>query len=92
MKSDKEILFQMLNREVDNILMNFGPFGNLAAGPVKKYLYEMVSPYVDAFLNSNESLNTSAATEFTKEQVNDKVDAFLKKFNAERAKTNGERL
>jgi ferric iron reductase protein FhuF len=92
MKSDKEILFQMLNREVDNILMNFGPFGNLASGPVKKYLYEMVSPYVDAFLNSNESLNASAATEFTKEQVNDKVDAFLKKFNAERAKTNGERL
>jgi hypothetical protein len=91
MKSDKDILFQMLNREVDNILMNFGPFGNLAAGPVKKYLFEMVSPYVDAFLNPNETLNASAASEFTKEQVNDKVDAFLKKFNAEKDKTNGGR-
>lgn len=88
MPSDKEILYQILSREVDNILSNFGPIVNVMSGQIKNYLFGLIDPYVDAFLSSSNKneLNTKAVGAFAKEQVDSKVNDFLRKF--EEAKKN----
>lgn len=90
MYTEKELLFQVLDREVDNFLYKISPIAGMMAPNVKAYLHEFVSPYIDAFLIPPEKkkLNTEAASEFTKEEVNDKIASFLKKFE-ESKKENG---
>jgi hypothetical protein len=82
--SEKDILYQMLSREIDNILLNFGPLVTTFSGTIKSYLFNTIDPYVDAFLSpETNKINTKAASSFVKEEVNNKVNDFLKKFEAE---------
>lgn len=87
MPTEKEILHQMLSREIDNLLNNFGPVVSMFSGTAKQYLFNFIDPYVDAFISpQTNKINTEAAGEFVKEEVDNKVKSFLEKFEKEKAK------
>jgi hypothetical protein len=89
MPSEKDILQQVLNREISNLLTNINPAFRMFSSTITNYLMDFIDPYVDAFTNSDGELNTKAASGFVKQEVNEKVEAFMKKFEAETNLTNG---
>jgi len=88
MVTDSEIIFQILNREIDNILVQFGPLGNLVSGYAKSAIHDILSPYIEA-LSKDKKLDTEVATAFAKSQINEKVDKFMTEFEATRKKNGG---
>lgn len=80
--SDKEILYQMLSREIDNILSR-NPMFRMFSGPISNWVISIVDPYVDAFYMGTQNLNTEAAGKFVKSEISSKVDAFITKFKEE---------
>jgi hypothetical protein len=84
--NDKELFFQILNREIDNFLGNFSPIVHMMSGSIKNYVFSFVEPYIDAFLSpQGQKLNTDAINSFVKDEVNTKVSNFLKKFEKEKS-------
>ena len=83
--SDKEILYQMLSREIENILGN-NPMFRMFSGPISNWVISIVDPYVDAFYMGTQNLNTEAAKKFVKNEVNSKIDDFITKFKEEQNK------
>jgi hypothetical protein len=84
MMEEKQIFYQILGRYVDNILGNFGGMAGLFSQPIKNYLFNFIDPYIDAFYGPNQHINTKAATEFMKSEVNSKIEKFMKEFNDSR--------
>jgi hypothetical protein len=91
--SDKEIFYQILFREIDNLLANFkNPLVNVFSDPVKRYIQTFLEPYVEAFIEPpNNEINSEMASEFLKEESKEKIDAFKKRFEKMREinKNNG---
>ncbi len=78
---DKEILFQMIFREVDKILANFNPAVRLMAEPIKGFVYNFLDPYVSAFFNlGTTNINTEAASTFIQQEATNKIADFVKDF------------
>lgn len=84
--NDKELLYQIINREVSNVLIQINPTLALFSNTATNYIINFIDPYVTAFLAGGEKINTQAAGAFVKEEVNEKVDAFIKKFESESKK------
>jgi hypothetical protein len=82
--TDKELIYQILEREVKNILLSINPtfamFSPMACNAIENF----IDPYIDAFCMGTSRINTEAAGSFIKTEVNEKVDAFIKQFNKER--------
>lgn len=81
---EKEILYQILGRYIDNILGKFGGMATLFSQPIKNYIFKFLDPYVDAFYSPNQHINSKAAEEFMKSEVNTKIEKFMKEFNDSR--------
>lgn len=81
--SEKDLLYQVLNREISNLLSNVNPALRMFSGTVTSYIMNFIDPYIDAFTNNDGELNTKAAKGFVQEEVNAKVEAFMKKFETE---------
>jgi hypothetical protein len=81
--NDKQIFFQVLFREVDNLIGSFNnPLFSMFSDPAKHYLEKILTPYIDAFIEPPKNeLNADAATEFLKEEMNEKISKFKEKFN-----------
>jgi hypothetical protein len=85
--TDKEILYQMLQREVSNLVEGIVPQFKMFSGTAADYLIEMIDPYVSAFLSPDDgTLNQKAAGAFLKQETNEKIDKFLKEFESEHKK------
>jgi hypothetical protein len=81
--TDKELLYQMLQREVNDLINNLAPQFRMFSGVASNYLIELIDPYVNAFLSPDDGkLNKSAAGEFLKQETNEKINKFLKDFEA----------
>jgi hypothetical protein len=79
--TDKELLYQMLQREIADIVNTAAPQFRMFSGMASNYLIELIDPYVDAFLSPDDGkLNKSAAGEFLKQETNEKINKFLKDF------------
>jgi hypothetical protein len=79
--TDKELLYQMLQREINSLIENAFPQFRMFSGIAYKYVIELIDPYVSAFLSPDDgSLNKKAASEFLKQETNDKISKFLKDF------------
>ena len=87
--NEKELLYQVINREVSNLISSFNPAFRMFSSTITTYLINFIDPYVDAFTNNDGNINTKAANQFIKQEVSDKVDAFMKKFEAESAGLDG---
>lgn len=80
---DKELMAQMINRSINNALGNINPSLRMFSSSLTKYAMNFLDPYIDAFMNPNGEINKEAASAFTKQEINNKVDEFMKKFEAE---------
>jgi len=81
--TDKELLYQMLGREITDIISSAAPQFRMFSGVATNYLIELIDPYVSAFLSPDDGkLNKDAAKEFLKQETNDKINKFLKDFEA----------
>jgi hypothetical protein len=79
--TDKEILYQMLQREINSLLESAAPQFKIFSGAATKYIIDLVDPYVSAFLSPDDgSLNEKAASEFLKQETSEKINKFLKEF------------
>jgi hypothetical protein len=79
--TDKELLYQMLQREIGNLIENTLPQFKMFSGAATKYVIELIDPYVDAFLSQDDgTLNQKAAGAFLKQETNEKIEKFLKEF------------
>lgn len=83
MMSEKDLLYQFLNREISNFLGAINPAFRMFSSTVTNYLMDFIDPYVTAFTNNDGEINKKAAKGFIKEEVNAKVEAFMKKFESE---------
>jgi len=82
--SDKEVLAQMLNREIGNLLGNINPVFKMFSSTISNYVMSFLNPYIDAFTNPDDShINTKAASAYLKEETSTKIEEFMKKFNEE---------
>jgi hypothetical protein len=84
--TERELLYQMLSREVNNILGGINPAFRMFSDMATNYIINIIDPYVSAFISNGNNLNSKAASSFVKQEINDKVDAFMKKFEEETAK------
>jgi hypothetical protein len=79
--TDKELLYQMLQREVGNIIEIAAPQFKMFTNFASNYVIELIDPYVSAFLSPDDgTLNQKAAGAFLKQETNEKIDKFLKDF------------
>jgi hypothetical protein len=79
--TDKELLYQMLQREIGNLIDITAPQFKLFSGSASSYIINLIDPYVSAFLSPDDgTLNKAAAGEFLKQETNEKIDKFLKDF------------
>ena len=83
--SEKEILYQYLSREIDNLIANLVPGLSMFSGPVKKYVFNYIDPYVDLFFLGGERLNTDAVRKYATQEVTTKINDFIDKFEKERS-------
>jgi hypothetical protein len=76
--SEKEIFYSILSREIDNLLGG-SPSSSFLSGIVKKWVFNYIEPYVNLFMEGD-TLQADMATAFVKQEFNDKVENFKKKF------------
>jgi hypothetical protein len=73
----------MLQREVVNLIESAAPQFRMFSGIASDYVFNLIEPYVDAFLSPDDgSLNKKAASAFLKQETNEKIDKFLKDFES----------
>lgn len=82
--SEKELLYQVLNREISNVLGSINPAFKMFSPSATKYIMTLFNDYIDAFIGVDNKLNTEAASEFMKEEINKKVEAFMTRFESKR--------
>ena len=78
----------MLEREIRNLLNIINPALSVFSGTAAKYVINYIDPYVDAFMDDGCHIQTAAASEYVKQEVNDKIKDFMAKFNSERQMKN----
>lgn len=82
--SDKEILYSMLNREIQNLVSGV-PMLGMFGGVIGNYIIKLIDPYVSAFMEQEgQSLNTEQLGAFAAQEVEDKIKLFKERFNKER--------
>ena len=82
--SEKELLYQVLNREISNVLGSINPAFKMFSPSATKYIMTLFNDYIDAFIGVDNKINTEAASEFMKEEINKKVEAFMTRFESKR--------
>lgn len=78
--SDKEILYNMIRREVNNLLQGipiFAAFG----GTISNYIIKIIDPYINAFMINETELDAEQLESFAAEEVNNKIADFKEKYN-----------
>lgn len=76
--NDKEILYSMLDRYIDNILLS-SPALNVLSGPIKRFIFNYIDPYVNLFFEGD-TLQVDMASGFIKQELTDKIDDFKRLF------------
>jgi hypothetical protein len=85
--SDKELLYQMLQREINSFIETTVPQFRMFSNVATNYVIEMIDPYVSAFLSPDDgTLNKTAAAEYLKQETNEKITKFLKDFENKQKK------
>ena len=85
--NDRELIRQILNREVSNIVGQISPSFRLFAPAISNYVMDYIDPYITAFLDSDGKIMTNAAKQYLKDETNRKIDEYIKKFETDAEKT-----
>lgn len=78
MPQDKEVLYNIVRREISNLMADF-PVLNMFSDTVSDYVIRYIDPYISAFM-TNGKINTEQLTAFTKQEVNEKIEQFKKQY------------
>lgn len=78
MPQDKEILYNVVRREISNLMAGF-PVLNMFSDTVSDYVIRYIDPYISAFMK-NGKIDTEQLTAFTKQEVNEKIEKFKKEY------------
>jgi hypothetical protein len=85
--TDKELLYQMLQREINSLIDSAFPQFKMFSGNATNYIISLIDPYVSAFLSPDDgTLNKNAASEFLKQETSEKINKFLKDFEDKQRK------
>jgi hypothetical protein len=84
--SEREILYQMLSREINNILGGINPTFRMFSDMATRYVIQIIDPYVSAFMSDGKEMNVKAAGTFAKQEINENIDKFMKQFEEETTK------
>lgn len=80
--NDIEILRQIIDRSINNAISAINPAFKIFSNTLVNYTMEFITPYVEAFTNPDTShVNIKAAGEYLKEETNQKIEEFMKKFS-----------
>lgn len=82
---EKQLLYQIISREIGNLLGSINPSFKFFAPMIMNYLEQLTSQYLDKFISpDDDKLNAKAVASFAKQETNKKIDEFLKKFEENR--------
>ena len=80
---DKQVLYNMVEREVHNLIINF-PILGMFEGPITNYILNYIDPYVNAFIEGPyQRLDIEQLSSFTEAEVSNKIASFKEKYNKE---------
>lgn len=88
MKNDKEILYNMLGREIDNLLGYGSPLA-MFSEPIKKFIFAKIDPYVSFFF-VDDKFEVNMATDYAKEEITERLNNFKQKYNEVKDRENNE--
>lgn len=84
--SDKEVLYSIIDREIQNLISGV-PMIGMFGGLISNYVIKFIDPYVTAFMEGK-ALNTEQLSAFASQEIEDKIKSFKNKFNQERNEQN----
>lgn len=76
--NDKEILYNILGREIDNLIAK-SPVLYLFKDNIKNWVFSYIEPYTNFFMQG-EKLDVEMASSFAEEELKNKLSAFKAKF------------
>lgn len=79
--TEKDILYSILGREIDNLLAKT-PSASFLSGIVKNWVFKYIDPYVNLFMEG-EALQEEMAAAFVQEEMSSKIENFKKRFQQE---------
>ena len=78
---DKQVLYNVIEREVHNIIAANFPVLGLFEGTITNYILSYIDPYVNAFIEGpQQHLNIEQLSAFTQAEVSDKIARFKKSY------------
>lgn len=79
--NDKEILYQMIKRNIDNILGQYVPSLKIFSNTISNYTINFLDPYISAFMEpGTNEFNAEAAGEYLKDETTKKIESFMLKY------------
>ena len=82
MALDKEVLYNMVSREIANALQGV-PFFSAFAPTISSWVIAFIDPYLDAFTQDNNKINTKQLASFVSQELAEKVNKFKAQYEAE---------
>lgn len=82
--SERELIRQYLSREIDNLIIALIPNLSVFSAPIKNYILNYIDPYIDLFFTGGDSLNTDMVRKFTTQEVTNKINDFIDRYEKER--------
>lgn len=76
--NDKEILYNILSRELDNLIAKY-PVAYLFKDNIKSWVFNYIEPYMNFFMEG-ERMDVEMASSFVEEELTNKLAAFKAKF------------
>lgn len=83
--SDKDILYNMIRREISNLLEGvpiFAAFG----GTINSFVIRLIDPYVSAFIGDDNTIDTEQLSSFVSEEALNKINSFKEKYDKMKGK------
>ena len=82
MTLDKEVLYNMVSREIANSLQGI-PFFSAFAPTISSWVIAFIDPYIDAFTLDNNKVNTKQLASFVSQELAEKVNKFKAQYEEE---------
>jgi hypothetical protein len=81
--SDKQVLYNIIEREISNIVSQF-PILGIFGDTITNYILNYIDPYVNAFIEGpQQRLNIEQLSAFTQSEVTDKIARFKESYKKE---------
>lgn len=78
--SDKDILYSMVRREISNLLQGV-PLFSAFEGTISSFVIQWMDPYISAFIDDDNHINTEQLSAFVSEEVTSKIKDFKERYN-----------